>query len=474
VRDAAMSETVVIISDLHLGKGDGFDTFAGPGKTDALAAFLEHVGSMPGGVEIVINGDFVDFLQLEPWTLTVDRAQASEKMTRIVTAYKDTVFHAIGRFLGSPDHRVTVLLGNHDIELAFPEVWKGLADAILESAGADASGRLSSLALDRTRLTYVRAVGGVLVHIEHGNADDPYNGMNYQTLFHDVERHTSDFEYPPGTRLVYDIMNRHKREFRFVDLLKPEVPAVPFLLMALNPKAVIDAPGIAAKSIAAVGNGFVGWLRTAIAGPTLGRTGDASPGDAPDEQLSKDMAAAYQDAMGGAGNVTDADTMLLQQFLEKGGEGAAAVDAVMAPSLKGAKARLARTAIRSLGRPTHLDDATYYQTDHGDRPDAKWARARLTGDVKAVVFGHTHHPLKTEFEGIGLYVNSGAWANQMTLPGPADDVSEWLSRIRSNSEQNRMAFPTYVTLKAEEGGAAVSLNTWQGTERTLWQKFIQA
>jgi UDP-2,3-diacylglucosamine pyrophosphatase LpxH len=469
-----MSETVVIISDLHLGKGDDFDIFAGPGKTESLVSFIQAVATWPGMVELVINGDFVDFLQLEPWDLRVDRQEALQKMSRIASAYKDTIFRALGRFLDSPEHRITVLLGNHDVELAFPEVWKRAADAILDAANGDAAARLSSLALDKTRVTYVRPVGDVLVHIEHGNADDPYNGMNYTTLFHDVERGTSDFSYPPGTQLVYDIINRHKQEFRFVDLLKPEIPAVPLLLAAMKPKALIDAPGIGAKSLAAVGNKFLGWLRTKISGPTLSRTGGVSSAETVEEQLGKDMAAAYQDVVGATNGVTETDALLLQQYFESDGDDASPAHAVMAPSLRAAKVHLARAALGSLGRPVNLRDETYYKNEHTDRADARWALKRLTGDVRVVVFGHTHRPLKTEFEGNGLYVNSGAWANQITLPAPSEDISGWMARIRSNSEHNRAAFPTYVTLKTQDGGVEVSLNLWEGAEHVLWRNSIRA
>jgi len=91
-----------------------------------------------------------------------------------------------------------------------------------------------------------------------------------------------------------------------------------------------------------------------------------------------------------------------------------------------------------------------------------------------VVFGHTHRPLKTEFAGGELYLNSGAWANQITLPGPADNLSEWILKIRTNSDQNRAGFSTYITLTAENGGATASLNVWEGTERPLWRKHILA
>ncbi len=469
-----MTETVVVISDLHLGQGDDFDIFAGPGKSQAFVDFMKFTGARPGAVEVVINGDFVDFLQLKPWDVKVDREKAAKKISSIVAAHSDTVFRALGEFLASADHRITVLLGNHDVELAFPEVWEQVASAILDVTERAAADRLSFLALDKTRVTYVKAVGGVLVHIEHGNLDDPYNGMNYTALIQSAERGTNDFAYPPGTQLVYDIMNRHKADFRFVDLLKPEVPAVPLLLMALKPGAVVDVPGIGLKSLAALGNGFIGWLRTKITGPTLGRAQEAAPTVADENQLSKDMAAAYQDEMGNQAGITQADAVLMQQFFESSGEDHAAAQPVMGSRLEGARRRLAQAAIRSLGRPIDLRDPTYYSADHLDRNDVRSARSRLIGDVKIVVFGHTHRPLKAEFEGGGLYLNSGAWANQITLPGPADDISEWISRIRTNSDQNRAAFPTYIVITPESNGATAALNVWESAERSLWRKHIPA
>lgn len=470
-----MTDTVVVVSDLHLGQGDDFDIFAGPGKAQAFVDLMRGIGARPGNVELVINGDFVDFLQLKPWDLRIDRREAARKIASIVAAYQDTVFRALGEFLDSPSHCVTILLGNHDIELAFPEVWKLAADAILDATTSDAEHRLSAIALDKTRITYLKAVGGVHVHIEHGNLDDPYNGMNYRTLFQDAERSTSDFSYPPGTQLVYDIMNRYKAEFRFVDLLKPEMPAVPLLLMALKPQAVVDVPGIGLKSLAALGNGFIGWLRTAIAGPTLSRTGESALTEgAEDNRFSKDLAAAYQDASGDTDGISQADALLLEQYFESSGDEPDAAQPTMGARFQRAKTRLVKAAVQSLGRPIDLHDTSYYQSDHHDRADVRWAHTRLTGNVKVVVFGHTHRPLKTEFEGDGLYVNSGAWANQITLPGPNEEVSEWMARIRTNSDRNRAAFPTYVTLTAEDGGAMVSLNVWEGAERSLWKKSIRA
>jgi hypothetical protein len=53
-------------------------------------------GSEP--IELVINGDFVDFLQLRPWNVYGDRAQGLEKVKQIVSG-NARVFTALGKFI---------------------------------------------------------------------------------------------------------------------------------------------------------------------------------------------------------------------------------------------------------------------------------------------------------------------------------------------------------------------------------------
>lgn len=63
------------------------------------------------------------------------------------------------------------LLGNHDVELAYPEVGLELMQAIIKDA-PEAKDRIS---LFDKRTTYNPSVNGVLIHIEHGNAGEPWN-----------------------------------------------------------------------------------------------------------------------------------------------------------------------------------------------------------------------------------------------------------------------------------------------------------
>jgi hypothetical protein len=53
-------------------------------------------------------------------------------------------------------------------------------------------------------------------------------------------------------------------------------------------------------------------------------------------------------------------------------------------------------------------------------------------------------------------------------------VLDWLARLQSNNERNRVAFPTYATFTATGTGAVAGLNLWSQGEQVLWRKDIAA
>src|ERR1051325_3281730 len=140
----------IIISDLHIGKNDEFDIFAGPQKSELFASFIESARTDKNPVELVINGDFIDFLQLYPWN-ELTREAALSKMEQIASA-SSHIFKNLGEFLKDPRHRLIILPGNHDVELAYPEVGNVLRKAILGHA-PDAEDRFD-LFDKRQRATY--------------------------------------------------------------------------------------------------------------------------------------------------------------------------------------------------------------------------------------------------------------------------------------------------------------------------------
>ncbi|HEV7397525.1 MAG TPA: metallophosphoesterase [Pyrinomonadaceae bacterium] len=458
-----MEKTVVVISDLHVGKGDCFNIFASTNKYSLFDTFLVDCKNLSERVELIINGDFVDFLQLQPWN-DLTRPTALRKIKEIV-AGSEEVFSSIGKFLDQSQHELKILLGNHDVELAYPEVGGELKRAILKFA-PDAESRI--LLFDR-RTTYNPRVNGVLLHIEHGNGGDPWNALDYSAIFRDAELNTQDFAYPPGTALVYEVMNGFKEDLRFVDLLKPEIPAVPLLLLALNPmmtsKAVPEALSLVFRALK---NGFLTCLRERISGHTLGEVRHNRV-SAP-ELLAAELAST---CVSGA-PFDNLQIELLEEYLNGSSSVAALAEASLGRHPEHVKLKLVLWALKGLTRFKTLPGEDDYSQDYPSDMAARGARLLLRGDVKVVVFGHTHEALKTEFAE-GLYVNAGTWANLIRMPqANSEALLAWANGLSTNSFEIT-SNPTFVQIDPHPEGVTVSLKGWtEAGQNTLWTTTIRA
>ncbi|HKW02136.1 MAG TPA: hypothetical protein VJN96_20105, partial [Vicinamibacterales bacterium] len=242
-----VARRVYVISDLHIG---GAYPVPGSGDTrgfrlnthvDVATAFVTRLtATAAAGVslELVINGDIVDFLAERSssgavWVpFTPDPDDACQKLETIVTR-DQPFFDALARFLGA-GHRLTLLLGNHDIELGLPPVREKFASLLGIGGHTD----YEFIANDEA---YV--VGGAL--IEHGNRYDGFNMVDYDSLRRvsalmsrrQEPNNQYTFDAPPGSKMVSWVINPIKEQYRFIDLLKPENGAVVPLLLALEPGA---------------------------------------------------------------------------------------------------------------------------------------------------------------------------------------------------------------------------------------------
>lgn len=114
----------LIVSDLHLGSGGPYDAFAGE---DALPDLLDREGR--ASTHVIVNGDGVDFLMNDD-PLVLDGKRAVDQALAIAGSRASRrVFEAMGRALAR-GCEVTLRLGNHDVELALPEVQTALRGAL--------------------------------------------------------------------------------------------------------------------------------------------------------------------------------------------------------------------------------------------------------------------------------------------------------------------------------------------------------
>ena len=253
----AIVRQVYVISDLH--PGGAYGTFTDSdhsglrlqslvpidrglllcSRVPELTEFVDALTSRPAErpkTELIINGDFVDFLaegdgSPPVWTPFVSNGQDAAAKLQTIIARDRSFFTALGRFL-EHGHRLVVLLGNHDIELVLPAVRRALTDALHITGRHDFHFIYNGEA-------YV--VGDAL--IEHGNQYDPWNTVDYESLRklrssqsrNQPEANVCGFKPPAGSRLVCEGINPIKTDYPFVDLLKPETDAVIPMLLALEP-----------------------------------------------------------------------------------------------------------------------------------------------------------------------------------------------------------------------------------------------
>jgi UDP-2,3-diacylglucosamine pyrophosphatase LpxH len=461
-----MDATRIIISDLHIGANDKFDIFNPAVKLPIFEKFINYARSQDNAVELIINGDFVDFLQLKEWG-DYSRETATRKAGEIAKANLGA-FRVLGAFLVQPEHQIKILLGNHDVELAYAETWKLVQDAILSAAPVGAGARLQFL---NRRVTDNFRVNNVLVHVEHGNIADPFNSINYGPLFVDAEENTKTFSYPPGTKFVYDTINQFKEQYQIVDLLKPEVPAVPLILLALRPLAAARrVPDTVLKALGALGNGFVGKLREILRGPQFGLAQQRESTSQTEllELLANTYRAAAMQGAGGA-EFDRHDTDDAEMYLASEEQTGTAVKAALGGTGAAIRRKLLAAALETLERFKQPRSAHYFEEDHADNALAKRAAGQMQGDVRIVVYGHTHEALKAEFAQ-GIYINSGTWADLIELPSASGQFDDWLKSVDKNTF-GRPAFPTFVQIEPEGSGCRASLNHWHDTKREiLWSK----
>lgn len=237
-----MLTEVYVISDLHLGGRPGFQ-MCPPESRRRAARFVRWLIKQGGDerekkvdLELVINGDLVDFLAEEEFeAFTTNQDEAIEKLERIIETCdaghpaEMQLFPALQEFLKA-GHSLVILLGNHDIELALPKV----KERFIEILTGGEPRRLQLLFDGEAHRR------GELL-IEHGNRYDRWNAVSYgalralrSTLLRDEEPYP--FPPPPGSILVKEIMNPLKECYRFIDLLKPENEVLIPIVVMLEPK----------------------------------------------------------------------------------------------------------------------------------------------------------------------------------------------------------------------------------------------
>ena len=497
------NQRVYVVSDWHLGgtqDGDVAKSIGGYGtqicrSERAIVEFIDWIVSRAADqsekIELIINGDMVDFLAPEPdWQpceWVADESKAAARLEMIVTNSRlngRSPFDALHDLL-SKEHTLTLLLGNHDVELSLPLVRKKLVELL----GAD--GRKFNFIYDGEA-----CVRGQLL-IEHGNRYDSFNALDYSALRQershlsrglpvDEKQRKEKFFLPPaGTILVVQGINDLLATHPYLNLLKPETKAAFPLLIALRPDIepilnfVIKAWEIRKrKGAASMANSATpvgaGYLSSAVA---------STESYSSLEELLKEMLTQEefncitqsQPAGGGQMSAGSSSMSLLQRVQAKFDAARSSLQnaAQLSQLVLASDTDRRRILVRAAFRKLHKDISFTLDRELPNYLDAASELLR-SGQFSHVVFGHTHLPKKVTIERDGqppgLYMNCGTWANVIALPdGLGQDsgdiaLKQFVDDLSArNLNPHLRRYLTYIAATFNsEGAVSASLHSYCG------------
>ena len=428
----------LIISDLHLGNGGVYDAFAG---REELPALLDHFTSPP--TRVLVNGDGIDFLMNED-PLELDVARAVAVAEGVVAAPATAgVLVAFGRILAAGGE-VVLRLGNHDIELALPEV-----QAVVRGALGQPAEVAARLHFEMGSAPQILEAGGARVLVTHGEQNDPWNKVDYTHL----PGAPGSFEYAPGSRLVKQLLNplTHVYGLRFANLLKPDFQGAVLTALAVSPGATKLAFQKASVKIL--------W------------------------QLFRQMGAAAsfadeEEDLGLAGRIDEAglsadERESLEAELSGSGLSFAGGDD---EALGGAQLKLARAGLKLYAglqrRLAGTASDAYFQLEPAAEEWTEAQRLAKKFGAGAVVIGHTHAARWRHDDGL-VFANTGTWISLMSLPpfDAGDDAwAAFIAELRQNpgldpaKQKVARTFGRFTAVTVEErpgGGATLALVQWE-------------
>lgn len=396
------------------------------------------------------------------------RAEIAQKLSASFKFYPKTL-SALRSFIGS-GQRLTIVLGNHDLELHLDSS-RFMLRKLLGSASED------SLRFVADGQAY--AVGDVIV--EHGNQYDLVNAIDYDSLRRlrsALSRRSSKkadlkFSYPTGSHIVADIANPLSRQYPFLPFLKPETAAAVPLLLALDPRTRWKLLHLARLFFAT----HYRKLPTAVRTYRIGRLSRSSgPSSTSGHAASPRTVQPHRDALLQLLKLTGppAAACFLQRrdlrAIYSTGLSVHSLARSLGPREAGLRLLFSRhnastehrlklltAALQAL---RHSDD--FKVGSHESSNYLRAARRMIQDGASIVVFGHTHLAKQLAVGSHGRYFNTGTWAPLMRVPQEclAEDpqtalvaTEEFCSNLQGDTWARYLFMrPTYLDLQMRRVG----------------------
>lgn len=210
----ALKKIKLVVSDLHLGKGKTLHD----GGTNSLEEFyfgeklVEFIHYYSSGiyrdydVEIVINGDFLNFLQVDykGHYLTVITESIALEVLKSIVAGHEKVFKAMAEFASQPHRTITYVVGNHDQAMVWPACRNYLNQVVQSN-------------IKFKNLVYF--FDGV--HIEHGHMHEAANRIDPKKFFLKKDLAEPILNLPFGSHFFVELVLKIKQDYPHVDKIRP-------------------------------------------------------------------------------------------------------------------------------------------------------------------------------------------------------------------------------------------------------------
>lgn len=204
----------LVVSDLHLGRGKTLER----GLTNSLEEFyygdkfVEFLHYYTSGeykdceVELIINGDFLNFLQVDyrGHYLTVLTESISLEVLKYIVAGHQRVFKSMAEFLQREGNSITYVVGNHDQAMLWPATRAFLNDVLGKPI------RYKNI---------VYFFDGV--HVEHGHMHEAANRLDPKKFFLKKNLAEPILNLPFGSHFFVDFVLKIKQKYPYVDKVRP-------------------------------------------------------------------------------------------------------------------------------------------------------------------------------------------------------------------------------------------------------------
>jgi len=215
-----IQKVILVISDLHLSAGKMLR-----GKRNLLEDFhydselINFLNYYSSGdyenidVELIINGDFLDFLAV-PYVEFYDdefwsEKAALEKLKMIMIAHKP-VLNAMKSFLAKSGKKIVYIIGNHDAEFVF--------DSLKDEFKNYFGDLKSKITLSNSITTYVPAPG---IYLQHGHQYERAHEFDQEKSIIETVAGDKYFIPPWGSYYVTNVINKYKQERSFINAVRP-------------------------------------------------------------------------------------------------------------------------------------------------------------------------------------------------------------------------------------------------------------